>query len=765
MTLFDKKTSDPFASREAEKYSNPVPSREFILDVFQKSDDKSWSVTRVCEYFNITDADQKIAIERRLKAMVRDNQLEYANTRQSRFALPSEIVELTAKIIYDKNSEPWAVSIKSGAKISLPYHCYKDLSYGDEVLVTVPASHLLTSDHKQPMLGKFVKVLSHSKQIIAGRYTDDDFNPFITPFSRDLYQDIYITDMQGLEPRQDQIVIVELLPKYANPNHEFSGKLIQILGDDSTKNIEVETAIWQYKLPNTWNENVNKEVNKISLELTAKEIASRLDLRTLPIITIDGEDSKDFDDAVYAEKLSDGNWKLIVAIADVSHYVKIGTELEKEARERGNSVYFPSKVIPMLPEKLSNNLCSLMPNIDRLTLACTMIINNNGQLLDYRFDNAIIHSAARLTYKKVALILEEDNDALKQQYSHAMPNILALYELYQVLLNERNQRGAIDFDTVETKIIFGQNEKITDIVPVVRNVAHKLIEECMLIANVAAAKFLQQHNVPSLYRNHDKPADAKLPDLKLFLKGIGLMIGVKDKDITPQDYGNLLNKIKQRPDYKIIQTVLLRSLSQAVYGAENIGHFGLAYTEYTHFTSPIRRYPDFIVHLQIKNILASKKPAFSANELAQIAEHCSMTERRADDATRDVVNRLKCVFMQDKIGNEYQGVISSVTKFGCFVMIEDLYIDGLVHVSSLDGYYIHDPVHQKLYCENTGIEYHLGQEVKVKVMAVNPDENKIDFIFTGKSIKVDNKAKDSKIKPKTSKFKNDDKKTTKKAKK
>jgi ribonuclease R len=426
-----------------------------------------------------------------------------------------------------------------------------------------------------------------------------------------------------------------------------------------------------------------------------------------------------------------------VAIADVSFYVKPGTALDDEAKNRGNSVYFPSAVIPMLPEVLSNGLCSLNPNVERLCMVCVLDISPVGKVIAYEFHEGLMRSHARLTYTKVAALLTpEHNETLKEEYAHLLPHLHHLYKLYHVLKKEREVRGAIEFETVETRIIFGPDGKINKVEPTQRNDAHRLIEECMLCANVACAQFLNEHKMPALYRNHEGPPEEKLNDLKTFLQELGLSLGGGEKP-KPLDYAKLLSSAQNRPDVNIIQSILLRSLSQAVYSPDNIGHFGLAYPAYCHFTSPIRRYPDLLVHRQIRSILRNQwgekeKAAANTEEakeaLASLGDYTSMTERRADDATRDAIRWLKCEYIQKHIGEEFAGIISGVTRFGFFVELKDIYIDGLIHVTSLrNDFYAFDQIHHRLIGERSGTIFKLGDSVRVRVGKVNVDERKIDF--------------------------------------
>ncbi|MGZ8955818.1 MAG: ribonuclease R, partial [Methylovulum sp.] len=493
--------------------------------------------------------------------------------------------------------------------------------------------------------------------------------------------------------------------------------------------MEIEMAIRSHDLPHLWPEDVQEEILYLSPEVPESAKLNREDLRNIPLVTIDGEDARDFDDAVYAKKTPKG-WKLLVAIADVSHYVQVNSALDREAKNRSTSVYFPEQVIPMLPEILSNGLCSLNPHVDRLCMVCELLIDQQGNVLRSRFTEAVMNSHARLTYTEVAKILVDGDPELVEKYRKLLPHLKELYALYQSLRIRREERGAMDFDTQETRIIFGKDRKISKIVPVVRNDAHKLIEECMITANSAAARYLNSKKMPKLLRIHEGPSADKLLNLKTFIGELGLKLG-GGASPAPLDYMQLVEAIKGRPDAHLIQTVLLRSLSQAVYSPDLKGHFGLALDAYAHFTSPIRRYPDLLVHRAIRHCLQGKKAdsfLYGVPDMVILGEHCSTNERRADDATRDVVSWLKCEYMMDKIGEEFSGIISAVTSFGFFVELADIYVEGLVHISNLGQDYFHfDPLSHRLLGERTNTTFRLGDSVKVKVVRVDLDEKKIDF--------------------------------------
>ena len=535
------------------------------------------------------------------------------------------------------------------------------------------------------------------------------------------------------------------------------------------KGMEVEIAIRKHDIPHSFPSTVEKQLKKWAEDVPEEAKRGRVDLRNLPLVTIDGEDARDFDDAVFCQKQGKG-WKLWVAIADVSYYVRPKSALDTEAYNRGNSVYFPNRVVPMLPEKLSNGLCSLNPQVDRLCMVCEMTISAKGKMTDYQFYEAVMNSHARLTYNKVAKILEKDT-ALCDRYASLVPHLQDLHEMYRALVKARQQRGAIEFETIESKFIFNALGRIERIEPVVRNDAHKIIEECMILANIASANFMEKHQEPALYRIHAVPGEEKLTAFRSFLAECGLSLSGGNKP-TPTDYAQLLEQIKPRPDHELIQTMLLRSMSQAVYSADNIGHFGLALEEYAHFTSPIRRYPDLTLHRGIKYLLAKKKGSkrkttdtggyhYQLEEMDVFGAHCSSTERRADDATREVADWLKCEYMQDHVGEEFDGVISSVTGFGFFVRLNDLFIDGLVHISGLaNDYYLFDMPKQRLIGENSGMIFRLGDAVKVRVEAVSLEQKQIDFSLISSERKPKRSGKTARTKAKKPEVKAPKKTTT-----
>jgi len=523
--------------------------------------------------------------------------------------------------------------------------------------------------------------------------------------------------------------------------------------------MEIDVAIHAHNIPFLWPDEVKEQIEGLSAEVLEEDKKDRVDIRKLPLVTIDGEDARDFDDAVYCEPTDDG-WKLYVAIADVSHYVERASALDEEAYNRSTSVYFPERVIPMLPEILSNGLCSINPKVDRLCMVCEMLFDNEGKMTDSKFFEGLMESHERLTYTDVSAMLEDGDAALREKYVNVVPHLEDLHDLYQVLSKQRKKRGSIDFETTETRIIFSEDRRIERIVPTSRNEAHKLIEECMISANVAAARFLEKNEIPGLYRVHQGPKEDKMDNVNDFVKELGLQFGKGKGKRSAQDYAKLIALVKDRPDFHLIQTVLLRSLSQAVYSPDNEGHFGLSLESYAHFTSPIRRYPDLLVHRAIRHIVrGNKAPGFfyRHSDMVNLGEHCSANERRADEATRDAMSALKCEYMLDKVGEQFNGIISAVTGFGIFVELQDIYVEGLVHITGLPkDYYQFEPVSHRLMGERGGLVFQLGDAVTVDVAGVNMDERKVDFTLAGIE-NIENKRRKTKSRSKKEQSEGSDK--------
>jgi ribonuclease R len=719
--MTNNKKNDPNFEREAEKYDNPIPSREFILSIL-KQNNVPLTRKNIAKLLDLKGEEQIEALRRRLRAMERDGQL--LRNRKGAYGIVSKMNLVKGRVMGHPDGFGFLIPDEGGEDLFLGEREMRMVLHGDRALARVTGI-----DRRGRKEGAIVEVTQRANQHIVGRLDGDGGIHYLVPNNRRISQDVLIQPEDLIGAKDNQIVEVEITEQ---PNRHRSplGRVVNILGDHMAPGMEIDIALRDFELPHEWPVSCLQQAEEFGDTIPQDAVEGRLDLRDMPLVTIDGEDARDFDDAVYAEKLDTGNWRLWVAIADVSHYVQPGSPLDEEAGERGTSVYFPSQVIPMLPEALSNGLCSLNPEVERLCLVCEMEIDQDGKTVSHQFHEAVMHSKARLTYNKVAAMLVDKDEALREQYQHVLPAVETMYELFQAMLKARDERGAIDFEMSETQFLFDDNRKIKSIEPRERNDAHRLIEEFMIAANVSAANFLLEHKLPVLYRVHETPSEEKLTGLREFLGELGLFLGGGD-DPEPRHYASLLATASKRPDGHLLQTVMLRSMKQAVYSPDNIGHFGLALESYAHFTSPIRRYPDLLVHRAIRHIISGRKANkwhYSAEEMEQLGEHCSMTSRRADEATRDVADWLKCEYMQDRVGETHQGVISGVTGFGLFVELSDIYIEGLVHVTSLkNDYYQFDASGHRLTGERTRKVYRLGDSITVKVMRVDLDEKKIDL--------------------------------------
>ena len=710
---------DPFYQRESEKYKEPIPSREFIMQVLEDFG-RPMSRNQLMTELAVEEESQQEALGFRLRAMLRDGQL--MQDRRGRYCLFERINLQRGTVQGHPDGFGFFIPDNEGEDMVLSAKEMRSVMHGDVVL-----AYQAGLDRRGRPEGKIHEVIEHANASVVGRFFSEHGVNFIVPDSKRLTQDISIPTEFTLQAKNGQIVLVELMA-YPNKRQQAVGKVIHILGEHMAPGMEIEVAILAHGIPSHWPDDVQSVVNQIPLQVTEAQLKGRTDLRHLPFVTIDGEDAKDFDDAVYCYSKPKGGYQLFVAIADVSHYVAVDSPLDKEAARRGNSVYFPGKVVPMLPEVLSNGICSLNPLVDRLCMVAEMSITADGKISRSRFYRAVIHSKARLTYTEVSQWLLAGKAT--EKYQSLWPMIQSLHTLYDILHKTRHVRGAMDFDTTETRIEFDENRKIQRIVPVIRNEAHRLIEECMLAANVATARFLERARIPTLYRVHAPPEEEKVLALRKFLGELGLSLGGGKKP-TPKDFQATLASIGERPEKHLIETVMLRSLKQAQYIEANDGHFGLAYSAYTHFTSPIRRYPDLLIHRAV-GFLLDEQPVerfiYSEDDMNRLGKHCSATERRADDATREVVAWLKCEYMQDKLGQVFRGRISAVTGFGIFVELDEVFVEGLVHVTSLkNDYYAFDAAKHRLVGERGGHVYRLGDKITVLVARVDLDERKIDF--------------------------------------
>ena len=734
---------DPHYERESGKYENPLPSREYVIETLQKAG-------RPMGEYELADqlaigADELDAFERRIRAMEREGQL--MRNRKGALILPTKADLVACRIEGHPDGFGFArpetsVGRDKSADIFLDNRQMEKALHGDRVLVRVAGK-----DRRGRPEGSIVEVTERANTEVVGRVFDEYGVRYVVPEDRRLHTRIVIapeTPANGgagkrlRKPKAGetavqpgQVVIAEILEQPGKRTLPV-GRIKEVLGNYADPGMEIEIALRKHDLPFEFPKAVIDEAARLPEEVVVdKDLGKREDLRDIPLVTIDGETAKDFDDAVFAEALPKGKgWRMIVAIADVSHYVRPGSPLDVEAEARGNSVYFPRRVIPMLPEKISNGLCSLNPDVDRLAMVCDAQINAEGEVTQYRFYPAVFRSRARLTYNQVWGWLSGELTPATPAHQTIQPQLQTLYALFKTLHAAREKRGAIDFDTVETQMQFNDHGKIEAIVPVIRNDAHRLIEECMLAANVCAADFLEKKKQPGLFRIHGTPSPEKLQGLRDFMKEFGLGLEGGDSP-TGKDYGKLLDQIRERPDFSLLQTILLRSMQQAIYSPDNIGHFGLSYEYYTHFTSPIRRYPDLLVHRAIKNALKFEKVKLPADEGAweEIGLHCSATERRADEATRDVEAWLKCYYMQDRVGEVFDGTISGVTAFGAFVTLDQVYVEGLVHISELGSDYFHyDPIRHCLLGERTKQQYRVGDRLRVKLVRADLESNRIDFV-------------------------------------
>ena len=720
----NKRTShkDPFAEREAANYDKPIASREHIIEVLENSTGPMRR-EEIASTLAITDEDGLEALRRRLRAMERDGQLFY--NRRGGYGLLDAMDLVVGRIMGHADGFGFLIPDDGSDDLFISDRQMRSLMHGDRCVC-----HVSGIDRRGRREGTPVEVLERANHELVGQFRREHEISRVKPSNKRIANDVMVPAGQTGDAKDGQMVVVTIVEQPTKHSPAI-GHVSEILGDHMAPGMEIDIAARLFEIPQEWPDAVWAEAEKFGDKTDKSSYAKREDIRDLPLVTIDGEDARDFDDAVYCERKGKG-WRLIVAIADVSSYVEPDSALDKEAQLRGNSVYFPNSVIPMLPEVLSNGLCSINPDVDRLCMVCDMELDAHAQVKGVRFYDAVMRSHARLTYTKVAAMVVDGDAELRHDYNYVVAPVDDLYTLYQAFSEAKKRRGAIDFSTTETRIIFGDNRKIERIEPTIRNDAHRMIEEFMIAANVCAAKFLLENEIPIVYRVHSGPSESKLVDVREFLASIGLTLSGKD-DPEPRHYAKLLEKVKDRPDQRLIQTVLLRSLSQAVYAPENLGHFGLSFDAYTHFTSPIRRYPDLLVHRAIRHLVnggTAKNWAYKMADMVGLGEHCSMTERRADDATRDATDWLKCEYMMDKVGDEFSGLITAVTGFGIFVELDDIYVEGLVHITELKKDYYHfDQVRHELVGERSGRSYKLTDKVMVKVARVDLDDKKIDFVL------------------------------------
>ncbi|MBO9717826.1 MAG: ribonuclease R [Pseudoxanthomonas sp.] len=712
---------DPHAAREADRYANPIASREAILATLEAAGGPQ-TAEELAGPLGLTAPDRFDALGKRLGAMVRDGQL--VQNRRGGFA-PVEQTDLIAgTVIANPNGFGFLrPDAGGGDDLFLPPYEMRKAMHGDRVLANVTGI-----DRSGRREGSIARVLERGVSRLIGRFGTEAGITFVIPDDKRIQRNVQVPPDATGGARDGQLVVCELV-QAPDARRPPIGKVIAVLGDSLTPSLVVEAAIHGHNLPHEFPPEVLDEATAVPLTVEPSMIGDRVDLRATPLVTIDGEDAKDFDDAVYCETNKQG-FRLVVAIADVSHYVRPGAPLDDEAQKRATSVYFPGFVVPMLPETLSNGICSLNPKVDRMTFVCDMQIDHDGQVTRSKFYEAVMNSHARLTYTQVWKAVGEDDADAQAELGPVLPHVQRLHQLYQVLAKAREKRGAIEFETSEVRFVLDNRGEVTQAGMLVRNDAHKLIEECMIAANVEAARYLLKSHVPAPYRIHEKPPEGKYADLLEFLKEFKLSLPPWGK-VQPGDYTRLLKKVRERPDAALLESVLLRSQSLAVYSPDNAGHFGLALEAYAHFTSPIRRYPDLLVHRAIKHALSKQKPeafTYSPRDMAALALQCSERERRADEAEREVDERYRAAWMEQHVGGQFDGVISGVTSFGLFVELDQSKVNGLVHVTQLPHDYYHfDPVRKTLSGERRGMQFRLGDRVRIIVLKASLEERKIDF--------------------------------------
>ena len=661
------------------------------------------------------------ALQRRLSAMERDGQV--IRNRRGDFGLIDRMDLVTGRVIGHRDGFGFLRPDDAGADLFLSPRQMRSLMHGDRAVARV-----VKVDRDGRREGALVEVVERGVVKVVGRFRRESGVAFVRPHNSRIHQDVHISPGADLDAGDGDYVVARVTEPPTR-RHPPIGVVEEVLGDRMLPGMEIDVAVRAYELPVAWSEAVESEAAALPSEVDAAGVEGREDLRGLGFVTIDGEDARDFDDAVYCERTARG-WRLMVAIADVSAYVHPGTALDEEARLRGNSAYFPDRVIPMLPESISNGLCSLRPHEDRLCLGCEMIVTGAGRVHRSRFFEGVIRSRARLTYTEVSGALERNEPGARARLGAVAPMLETLRDAYAALRCARDDRGAIDFDMTETRVVLGEDGRVVRLEPAARNVAHRIIEECMVAANVSAAKFLERHRLPALFRIHEGPPPDKVEELRAFLEEFGLKLGGGDAP-EPRHFAAVIERAASRPDAHLIQTVMLRSLSQAVYAPGNAGHFGLAHRAYVHFTSPIRRYPDLVVHRAIRHALRRGRPGDfrpAREPLAVLGDHCSMTERRADDATRDAIAWLKCEFMLDRLGEVFDATITGVAAFGVFVTLDEIFVEGLVHVSALgDDYFHFDPIRHRLNGERTHRSFRLADRMRVRLAKVDLDERRVDF--------------------------------------
>ncbi|MEE4292761.1 MAG: ribonuclease R, partial [Xanthomonadales bacterium] len=670
---------------------------------------------------DVESDDSREILRRRLKAMVRDGQL--VRNRRGAYGIPARMDLFAGRISAHPDGYGFVMPDSGESDLYLSPREMRSVLHGDRVLASV-----VGVDSRGRREGAVREILERAHSRIVGHFVEESGIALVVSDDKRITQDVLVPPADTAGARPGQVVVAEIVQQ-PGARQPPLGRIVEILGKSGAPGMATEIAIRNFDLPHEWPDGVEEQAKAFGAEVPQDMKEGRRDLRELPLVTIDGADARDFDDAVFAERRKNG-WRLVVAIADVSSYVKPGKALDREAVNRATSVYFPGRVIPMLPEALSNGLCSLKPDEDRLCLVCDMSVSDEGKVTRSRFDAAVMRSQARLTYDEVWNWIVGGSPEIRPGARQVSASLKELYGVYRALRKARSKRGAIDFESSEVRFVFDERGAVDDILPYERNDAHLLIEECMVAANVEAALFLLRHRIPGPFRAHEPPPAEKLESLEQFLRGLGIKVPWRGRP-GPRDFETVVQQIKGREDRPLIMAVLLRAQSLASYQARNSGHFGLALEAYAHFTSPIRRYPDLLVHRAIHHVIEHRGPAgypVGNEQMEKLCEACSHRSRRAEEAERDVNERLKAYFMERHIGDVFEGRVTGVTSFGLFVELDRNQVSGLVHITSLPNDYYHfDPVVHRLVGERTGRAFQLAQKLRVKVVSVNVADRKIDF--------------------------------------